>query len=242
MPPRPTAGWFPRPLPDPIVHVVQWIFQRPGWVMISGLVIGAVVAIVVLRFLWKHRRDIWTWLITRSRGTKILMASAVGVFLLAVAGVGYKANDYMEHNNNFCRGCHVFVPAGQPFVRPDTGTYLIVNQLQGKHDTLECHQCHLPDKIAQAQELVLWMVNRPDKVPAHEKVPPAVCKSCHEQGAAKETWQEITTHGGAPGPLRVRFAQGQEHRVPDLPRPLGAPVPAGGLDLRPVGLPPHAAT
>ena len=102
----------------------------------------------------------------------------------------------MEHDNNFCRGCHIFIPAGQPFVRPDTGTYLLVNQLEGKHDTLECHQCHLPDKIAQAQELVLWMVDRPDKVPPHAKVPPGVCKSCHEQGDAKKTWQEIATTAG----------------------------------------------
>ena len=193
---RADSGLVPSPLPDPIVHVVQWIFQRPGWVMIAGIVIGVVVAIMVLRLLWKHRQDIWTWLTTRSRGTKIAMASTVGVFLVAALGLAYTANDYMEHNNNFCRGCHVFVPAGQPFVRPDTGTYLIVNMLQGKHDTLECHQCHLPDKIAQAQELVLWMVDRPDKVPAHEKVPPTVCKSCHEQGDAKKTWQEITSTAG----------------------------------------------
>ena len=120
----------------------------------------------MLWLLWKHRRDIWTWLTTRSQGTKLLMASTAGVFLLVAAGVGYKVNHYMEHDNDFCRGCHVFIPAGQPFVRPDTGTYLIVNQLEGKHDTLECHDCHLPDKIAQAKELVLWMVDRPDKVPA----------------------------------------------------------------------------
>ena len=190
------SGLVPSPLPDPIVHVVQWIFQRPGWIMILGLILAVMVAAVAVRFLWKHRHALWTWLTTRSRGTKILMVSVVGVFFLAVAGVGYKANDYMEHDNDFCRGCHVFVPAGQPFVRPDTGTYLIVNQLQGKHDTLQCHQCHLPDKIAQAQELLLWMVDRPDKVPPHAKVPPAVCKGCHELGAAKKTWQEITSTAG----------------------------------------------
>lgn len=190
------SGLVPSPLPDPMIKVVQWIFQRPGWVMVSGIVLGAIVAVVVLSFLWKHRKDIWTWLVTRSRGTKLLMASTVGVFLVAALGVAYKANDYMEHNNNFCRGCHVFIPAGQPFVRPDTGTYLIVNQLEGKHDTLECHQCHLPDKIAQAQELVLWMVNRPDKVPPHAKVPPTVCKSCHETGDARKTWQAITATAG----------------------------------------------
>jgi len=190
------SGLVPSPLPDPVVNLVQWIFQRPGWVMISGIVIGAIVAAVAAWFLWKHRKDIWTWLTTRSRGTKLLMASTAGLFLLVAGGVGYKVNDYMEHDNEFCRGCHVFIPYGQPFVRPDTGTYLIVNQLEGKHDTLECHDCHLPNKIQQAQELVLWMVDRPDKVPAHEKVPPTVCKSCHEQGDAKDTWQEIVTTAG----------------------------------------------
>jgi hypothetical protein len=190
------TGLVHSPLPDPVVAVVQWVFQRPGWMMISGLVVGVIVAAFVVRYLWRHRRQIWTWLATRSRGTKILMASTVGVFLLAVAGVGYKVNYYMEHDNNFCRGCHVFIPAGQPFVRPDTGTYLIVNQLQGKHDTLECHDCHLPNKLVQAQELVLWMVDRPDKVPPHEKVRPEVCKGCHQLGAAKKFWQEIVTTAG----------------------------------------------
>lgn len=193
---RSDSGLVHTPLPDPVVNLVQWIFQRPGWVMISGIVIGAVVALVVCWYLWTHRTQIWTWLTTRSRGTKLLMVSTVGLFLLVAAGAGYKVNNYMEHDNNFCRGCHIFIPAGQPFVKPDTGTYLLVNQLEGKHDTLECHQCHLPDKIAQAQELVLWMVDRPDKVPPHAKVPPGVCKSCHEQGDAKKTWQEIATTAG----------------------------------------------
>jgi hypothetical protein len=190
------SGLVESPVPDPIIHLVQWVFQRPGWVMVSGLVLAAVVGLAVLWFLWKHRRDIWTWLTTRSRGAKIAMGSTVGVFLLALLGMGYKVNHYMEHDNDFCRGCHIFIPAGQPFVRPDTGTYLIVNQLEGKHDTLECHDCHLPDKIAQAQELVLWMINRPDKVPPHAKVPPTVCKSCHEQGEAKEFWQDIANTAG----------------------------------------------
>jgi len=33
------------PLPDPLVPVVQWIFQKPGWLMISVLVLGAIVAL-----------------------------------------------------------------------------------------------------------------------------------------------------------------------------------------------------
>ena len=52
------SGLVPSPLPDPMIKVVQWIFQRPGWVMVSGIVLGAIVAVVVLSFLWKHRMDI----------------------------------------------------------------------------------------------------------------------------------------------------------------------------------------
>jgi len=190
------SGLVPTPVPDPIVHLVQWIFQRPGWVMVTGLVLGLVVAAVIVRALWRHRGDIRTWLVTRSRGTKLAMGTVVGAFVLGVLGVGYKVNHYMEHDNDFCRGCHVFIPAGQPFVRPDTGTYLIVNMLEGKHDTLECHDCHLPDKLAQAQELLLWMMDRPDKVPPHAKVPPTVCRSCHQKGEASEYWQEIEATAG----------------------------------------------
>ena len=190
------TGLVESPVPDPIIHLVQWIFQRPGWVMISGIVIGAAVGLAVLWFLWKHRKDIWTWLTTRSHGTKLAMGSAAGIFLLAMLGMGYKVNHYMEHDNDFCRGCHIFIPYGQPFVKPDTGTYLLVNMLEGKHDTLECHDCHLPDMKAQVMELVLWMVDRPEMVPEHAKVSPTVCKSCHESGEAKESWQEIATTAG----------------------------------------------
>ena len=34
------------PLPDPMVPIVQWLFQKPGWVMGGGIVLGAVVAVV----------------------------------------------------------------------------------------------------------------------------------------------------------------------------------------------------
>jgi hypothetical protein len=195
-PARPDTGLVRPPIPDPLVPVVQWIFQRPGWMMISGLVLAVIVALAVLYFAWRHRRDILTWLTTRSRGTKLAMAGTVGILLLLVAGVGAKAYVYMEDDNNFCRGCHIFVPAGQPFVHPDTGTYLLVNALEGKHDTLRCHDCHTPDMKAQMIELALWMVDRPDKVPPHEKVARDVCESCHVKGKAKEKWEAIALTAG----------------------------------------------
>jgi hypothetical protein len=184
------------PLPDPIVPLVQWIFQKPGWVMVGGIVLGAIAAVAVLLWLWRRRRAIWTWLATRDRGVKLALAGGVGAVLLLIFGTGLKTYDYMMHDNDFCRGCHIFVPSGQVFVRPDTGTYLLVNKQEGKHDTLSCHACHPFEIKAQTKELIAWMVARPDKIPPHGKVPRAVCEQCHVTGSAKATWKRITTTAG----------------------------------------------
>ena len=184
------------PLPDPLVPVVQWLFQKPGWLMVTGIVVGAIVTLALLVVLWRRRKAIGTWLVTRDRGVKLVMLGAVGAVVLLMAGTGLKAYDYMMHDNDFCRGCHIFVPSGQVFVHPDTGTYLLVNRLEGKHDTLECHACHAFQLKAQTKELVYWMIARPDKIPPHAKVPRDVCERCHVQGAARKTWARIATTAG----------------------------------------------
>jgi hypothetical protein len=184
------------PLPDPLVPIVQWIFQRPSWVMIGGLVLGIVIAIGIVRILWRRRRAIGTWLDTRDRGVKLAVGAAGGAVLLLVLAGGLKTRDYMMHDNDFCRGCHIFVPSGQLLVQPDTGTYLLVNQLEGKHDTLSCHACHPFELKAQAKELFYWIVERPDKIPPHAKVPRTICEQCHVQGAARKTWQRIASTAG----------------------------------------------
>lgn len=184
------------PLPDPLVPIVQWVFQKPGWLMGTGLVIAAVVGMALLVLVWRRRGAIGRWLLTRNRGIKLAMLGAVGAVLLLMAGTGLKAYDYMMHDNNFCRGCHIFVPSGQVFVRPDTGTYLLVNTLEGKHDTLTCHSCHPFNLKAQTKEMFYWITERPDKIPPHAKVPRHICESCHVTGAAKKTWARIATTAG----------------------------------------------
>ena len=149
------------------------------------------MALAVLVLLWRRRRAIRTWLVTRQRGVKLAMAGAVGAVLLLMVGTGVKAHDYMMHDNDFCRGCHIFVPSGQVFVRPDTGTYLLVNKPEGKHDSLSCHACHPFELKAQTKELFYWIIERPDKIPPHAKVPREICEQCHVTGAAKKTWQRI---------------------------------------------------
>jgi hypothetical protein len=177
---------------------VQFIFQKPGWLMIGGIVVGGLVALAILLLGWRNRVALLTWLRTRNRGLKVAMAVTVATILLAAAGTGVAAMNYMEHDNDFCLGCHVMIPAGEPFVRPDTGTYLIVNQIakESPHDSLECHDCHEPDMIAQAKELWFWMTERPEMVPPHGKLTNRVCEKCHQQGEAKESWQRIAETAG----------------------------------------------
>jgi hypothetical protein len=186
------------PLPDPMVPIVQFMFQQPEWVMVGGLILGAILALIVLFLLWRNHVALLTWLRTRNQGLKIAMATTVAAIVLAAAGTGVAAMNYMEHDNDFCLGCHIMVPAGEPFVHPDTGTYLLVNRMikDSPHDSLECHDCHEPDMMAQAKELVLWMTERPEKVPPHGELTNRVCEKCHEQGEAKESWQAISQTAG----------------------------------------------
>jgi hypothetical protein len=184
------------PLPDPLVPIVQWIFQRPSWVMGGGIVLGAIVALFMLTLIWRRRKRIGTWLVTRDRGVKLALGGGLGAVLLLMVGGGLKATDYVMNDNDFCRGCHIFVPSGQIFVHPDTGTYLLVNKVEGAHDSLSCHACHPFDMKAQSKEMFYWIVARPDKIPPHAKVPRTVCEQCHVQGDAKKTWQRVASTAG----------------------------------------------
>jgi len=132
----------------------------------------------------------------RIRATLNMEIKGAWVGLLLMLGTSVKAYDYMMHDNDFCRGCHIFVPSGQMFVRPDTGTYLLVNKLEGKHDTLSCHACHPFELKAQTKELFYWIVQRPELIPPHAKVPRHVCEDCHVQGEAKRTWARIASTAG----------------------------------------------
>jgi hypothetical protein len=184
------------PLPDPFLPIVQWLFQKPSWVMVGGIILGVIVVLAVLLIIWRRRRAIINWLVTRDRGVKLALAGAVGGVLLLVVGTGVKSYDYVMHDNDFCSGCHIFVPSGQVFVHPDTGSYLLVNKPEGKHDTLSCHACHPFNIRNQTKTLVNWVLARPEMIPPHAQVPRQVCEECHVTGPAQDKWKRITTTAG----------------------------------------------
>lgn len=184
------------PLPDPFVPIVQFIFQQPGWALALEGIVGAVAAALILRTMWVRRIWMFGWLRSAPRGAQAMFVGANLATLLVGMGTAGYGYHYMMHDNHFCQGCHIFVPSGQPWVRPDTGNYLLVNALEGKHDTLQCHACHAFEFRAQAREMILWIAARPQAVPPHGRVPQEVCERCHVQGEAKEQWRRIASTAG----------------------------------------------
>ncbi len=184
-------------LDDPVIRIVQWVFQRPPWVMWGGAILAAVIATVLLWTLWRRRTAIAQWLSLRSLGLKFLMAAGALALLLAVAGMGYRTNNFVERDNRFCSGCHIFVGSNEARVLPDTGDYSLVNRMEGKHDTLSCHACHQLYPLKEAVKMLYWMSGVRDKeIPPHAKVPRNVCERCHVTGDAKKTWQAIAATAG----------------------------------------------
>lgn len=184
------------PVPDPLIPFIQFVFQQPGWLLGLEMVLAVLAGAVTFWYMWTRRIWMFGWFRSAPRGAQAMFVGAnLAVVLIGVGAAGYGYN-YTMHDNDFCKGCHIFVPSGQAWVRPDTGNYLLVNALEGKHDTLTCHSCHPFEIEAQTRELLLWIADRPQDVPPHGRVPQAVCERCHVQGEAKETWQAIASTAG----------------------------------------------
>jgi hypothetical protein len=95
------------PLPGGAAAVFRWLFNRPQWLQIGGLVLGLVVGVVVLVLAWRHRRAITAWVRARPRGWKLGAAAALTVLALSGIGGGAATWNYVQHDNGFCVSCHV---------------------------------------------------------------------------------------------------------------------------------------
>jgi hypothetical protein len=182
---------------DPVITTVQFFFQQSPVVMWGGVVVALIVAGILLRMVWVRRQALRAWLTTRSTLAKTGMIAVLALVVLAAAGLGYRAKTFVETDNRFCSGCHIFVATGEPWIPSDTGSYTLVNRMEGKHDSLSCHSCHELKPLKEAVKMVWWMSGvREEEIPPHARVPRAVCENCHVQGDAKERWQEIAATAG----------------------------------------------
>ena len=170
------------PLPGGVATVVRFFFQVPQWIQIGGALLGAAVVALAVWWVWRIRGEIIRWLVSRPRQVKMAMGVTAGVVVLGAAVFGKVSWDYMQHDNDFCTGCHVMGPAYQRFTASE-------------HDTLSCHNCHQQSLFASTRQLVLWVAERPDHIPKHAKVPNARCEHCHVTDQP-EKWQHIATTAG----------------------------------------------
>ncbi|MEX2177136.1 MAG: hypothetical protein WD801_00405 [Gemmatimonadaceae bacterium] len=173
------------PLPGGVAEVVRFLLNTvPSWVQMGGVVVGAAVALIVLRFLYRRRVEIRAWLVSRTPAVRFALAAA-GVALLIGTGImGAATWNYTQHSNDFCIGCHVMNPAFQKFAN-----------LENKHAELSCHACHQQPLTASMRQLYLWVAERPQEIGEHAKVPDRVCASCHVTGDTA-TWQRIAATAG----------------------------------------------
>lgn len=173
------------PLPGGVAAVTRFLLNNvPPWVQIGGLVVAAVVALLILRYLVRRRAAIRAWVASRGRGVSIALAAGALVLLVAVVGMGTATWNYTQHSNDFCSGCHVMNPAFQRF-----------GAAENKHADLSCHDCHQQSLLASARQLYLWVAERPEDIGEHARVPNRVCETCHVTSDTAR-WQRIASTAG----------------------------------------------
>ncbi len=174
----------PPPIPGGVTTVLRAVLNAPLWMWVVAVLIGVAAAVVMLRLLWTRRRAIRDWLVTRSRGVKLALGGSLALVLGAAAWGGVESSNYMEQENAFCLGCHIMEGPWNKFALD-----------AGKHSELKCHDCHQQSLYENARQLVLWVADRPEKIPPHAPVPNGRCEACHAKNES-EKWTRIKETSG----------------------------------------------
>jgi hypothetical protein len=188
------------PLPGGVSETVRFLMNAvPPWIQIGGVVLGALVAAFVLRFLFLNQSAIRAWLTSRSSTVKVALAAVALLLIVTVGGMGAVTWNHTQHSNDFCTGCHVMNPAFQRF-----------SSAENKHAELSCHDCHQQSIFASARQVYLWVAERPEEIGPHAKVANAVCEACHmprRGGTPIQAGQRDLRHEWLP------CAGGNQHRA-----------------------------
>jgi len=172
------------PLPGGVASLFRFLFSGvPQWVQIGGVVLGVIGGIVGAVLIWRHRAAIAAWFGAKSHGFKVALGAGVATTLLVVGLAGGWSYNYMMHENDFCSSCHVMSTAFGKFQ-------------SSEHSKLECHACHQQTIFASAMELYYWVMDRPEKIPAHSPVPDRICGECHITPARDSVWKYISATAG----------------------------------------------
>ena len=190
--------------------------------------------------LWRRRRAIWTWLVTRDRGVKLGLAG--GGRRRAPADGGDRREGLRLHDARqrfLPRAATSSCPAARSSCDPTPGPTCWSTSWRGSTTASPVTPATRSSSKAQTKELYYWIMERPDKMPPHAKVPREICEQCHVQGAAKKTWQRIASTAGHRIHLESDSSALKDVACLTCHARIGPPLPAGRHDLRPEGLPPH---
>lgn len=125
-------------------------------------------------------------IIERLRALPTGFKVVLGVAIVAVVAVGsvfmYRTYDYVQHDNQFCLECHLM---RDPFER----------FAQSAHQGLGCKACHRPNIIQRSEMGLTQIVEQPDSISAHARVPNEICAECHVKGNPEE-WRIIANTAG----------------------------------------------
>ena len=186
------------PLPDPLVPIVQWIFQRPSWVMVGGLVLVAIVAARAAgRCSGAGGGTIGNWLVTRDRGVKLALGARSAPCCLLIVGGGREGERLRDARQRFLPGLP-HLRAQRAAVRPARHRDLSAGQQAGGKARLAL--LSLPATRSSSRPRARscstgsWSgrtrSRRTPRCLAH------VCERCHVKGEAKKTWQRIASTAG----------------------------------------------
>ena len=100
----------------------------------------------------------------------------------AAAYYGYRMYDYVQHDNDFCLGCHLMVDPYERFARSE-------------HRGLGCKACHQPTMTARSKMALTQIIQNPEEIEEHAQVPNERCEACHVKGNPEE-WKLIANSAG----------------------------------------------
>lgn len=114
------------------------------------------------------------------------------IALGAAAVYGYRMYDYVQHDNDFCLGCHLMVDPYERFARSE-------------HRGLGCKACHQPTMTVRTKMALTQVIKNPAELETHAEVPNERCEECHVKGDPAE-WRQISSSAGH----RVHFESGKK--------------------------------
>jgi len=178
---------IPEQLPDaelPLgIPFMRWFFGASQGLQITLVAIGVVLALAMLAWEISCRRPIARWLRSRNRIIQVTLATMAVALLVSVVGAGRGGWNYMQHDNDFCTGCHVMSGAFERFT-------------QSGHAELSCHDCHQQSIFASMRQLREWVRDRPEEIGEHSPVPNTICADCHIDDDPRENWFQIASTAG----------------------------------------------